>query len=1234
MSNQFIDQMVDGRYRLLEQLGAGGMGVVMKAHDTHLDRIVAIKLVLPRLVAGGAFSQSLSSSLADALVDEARIVAKLDHPNILKIYDAQITTISGEKLPYIVMQYAAGGSLNEHLISVGTLSPQETTALFEQICGAVDYAHQRSVVHLDLKPANILFDEHGNALVADFGLAKVLVDTTSISSAGGGTLPYMSPEQVANKKISRATDIYALGLILYEVMAGTRPERGLENHNFMRVEFKHEYFITDVRRVIETATQVEPTQRFGSAWELLRAFKAAYRDPDHTTPPVPLRRIVSRAPSSDLIDSLPTVHGLSEPHPAALPPTRKVKTRWQVAFGMLLVVVVAALILWTLLSRPPSTEHSNQTAAALAVSLTVALPTPPSDAITDGNAATSTGGTEAAGSAPAPIEANAIVMAHTSTPTSTRTRTATASPSATATPTDTSTPTPSATATHTDTPTNTSTPTPDLTETTKAIQDATAAALSRALTATAVQSVIELATQVAQATATANAIASYTSTPTATPTSTSTPTTTPTTTRTSTNTPTASSTPSPSLTRTPTNTATPTPNLADTAQAYQDATITAVSRILTATAIQNVINLATNVAHETETAVVIASYTKTPTPTLTPTLTATLTPTETNTPTVTPTVPPNVQVAMVPAESCEGSLPSRVSLNSWAIVNGTVVRNGLNLRETPGLDGPVIAELPGYSQVEVIEGPVCRDGFPWFKVALEGLEGWAAESGTELYYIDPLTMAEYLLFASKRNDSNDDGAVTRDDTFSIYLVRLDPYNVSNSSLYSNLIQLTDDSGNDIDPALSPDKTHLAFTRYTLDTSEIYIKDLFDPDAEPERFAGGGEPSWSPDGQWLAFRCWNDVCIRRIDGRGYRQLTEGDDAVSWNTKWSADNQYIYFLSRRQDTNGDGQITGCDNAQVTRVPAYGGMVEAITPPTYSVSSFDLTKDGFTLLVQIVIEETPSANLRHCQWDDSSEFRLIDLDSGGETVIFPPHRFSRQPMFSPSEEQIVYFTAIGDITGDGSVIASDARAVAIYDIPTGMTHMVFEQNQYQIFDPSWIILPPESVRQLTVPRTVPAVPTTDSGSSDACTYAWFFTSFAVDACASEEPAISGATYLEFAGGHMIWIEAEDTIYVFYNDTNQPRWESFPNSWFEGMPERDPNIIGPSALWQQPGRGFGYVWRNNQNVRDRLGWALAEWETPYDITTQQMQSAAGGTRYLTDPAGRILELAQNQSNWTAYAP
>src|SRR5438270_243571 len=210
-----------GKYELQEQLGRGGMAEVWKALDTQLQRYVAIKLLHTNLQEDPHFIVRFER--------EAQLIASLHHPNIVQIHDFQIAFPEEEgTLAYMVMEYIEGQTLADYIRQTsrqGNIpSPAEIVQLFTSISLAVDYAHQQGMIHRDIKPANILLDKRnttrnpmGEPILTDFGLAKVLnVASQTITGAVMGTPLYISPEQLQNHPVSPQTDLYALGVVLYE----------------------------------------------------------------------------------------------------------------------------------------------------------------------------------------------------------------------------------------------------------------------------------------------------------------------------------------------------------------------------------------------------------------------------------------------------------------------------------------------------------------------------------------------------------------------------------------------------------------------------------------------------------------------------------------------------------------------------------------------------------------------------------------------------------------------------------------------------------------------------------------------------------------------------------------------------------------------------------------------------------------------------------------------------------
>ena len=211
-----------GHYRVLEEIGAGGMGVVYRAVDTRLNRDVALKVIRR-----GALS---SASSRERFRKEALLLSKLCHPNIAQVYDFD----KQEGTDFLVMEYVKGRMLSQ-LIKSGAI-PEETTIKFGvQIADALDSAAEVGIVHRDLKPSNTMVTAKGVIKVLDFGLASLLRDeelnaSETADSAWGvvGTLPYMAPEQLKGDAVDFRSDVYSLGVILYEAGTGQRP---FQSHN-------------------------------------------------------------------------------------------------------------------------------------------------------------------------------------------------------------------------------------------------------------------------------------------------------------------------------------------------------------------------------------------------------------------------------------------------------------------------------------------------------------------------------------------------------------------------------------------------------------------------------------------------------------------------------------------------------------------------------------------------------------------------------------------------------------------------------------------------------------------------------------------------------------------------------------------------------------------------------------------------------------------------------------------
>ena len=263
--------LIKGRYRVGRRLGDGGMALVYHGHDLLLGRDVAIKTPRPQFAADPAFRARFER--------EARAAASLSHPNIIDVHDVG----EDDGTPFIVMELVRGQSLKEIIAADAPFHPDDVAELLGQIGGALDYAHIRGYVHRDIKPGNILIDEHGRARLVDFGIAKGLADADLTDVDGGfGTAAYLSPEQAEGLMATPASDIYSAGVVAFEMLTGQQPFTaetpiGLAMRHVHEPAPRPSHVVPglppQLDPIVLRALAKDPTRRWGSVGAFARALR-------------------------------------------------------------------------------------------------------------------------------------------------------------------------------------------------------------------------------------------------------------------------------------------------------------------------------------------------------------------------------------------------------------------------------------------------------------------------------------------------------------------------------------------------------------------------------------------------------------------------------------------------------------------------------------------------------------------------------------------------------------------------------------------------------------------------------------------------------------------------------------------------------------------------------------------------------------------------------------------------
>ncbi len=284
-----------GRYEVTSELGRGGMAIAYLAQDLFMKREVVVKVMIGNLTADPEFARRFER--------EAQVIAGLEHPCIVPVYDFGYH----EQEPYLVMRFMTGGSVEGLIRRQGALNTGEIAPMIERVGAALDAIHARRIVHRDLKPANLLIDSAGDVFLADFGLVKIMGSSGVLSGRFIlGTPAYMAPEQVYGQgEITPRADIYALGIVLYEMLAGRAPywdddiPRLLMKHvsePIPRISEARPDVSPNLEGVIMKAMAKDPNARYASAGELAEAVLAASRG-------IPSKRARRRL-TGDQIDSM------------------------------------------------------------------------------------------------------------------------------------------------------------------------------------------------------------------------------------------------------------------------------------------------------------------------------------------------------------------------------------------------------------------------------------------------------------------------------------------------------------------------------------------------------------------------------------------------------------------------------------------------------------------------------------------------------------------------------------------------------------------------------------------------------------------------------------------------------------------------------------------------------------------------------------------------------------------
>ena len=280
-NDKYIGRLLDGRYEILEPIGFGGMAVVYKARCHRLNRLVAVKILKDELSKDEEFRNRFHA--------ESRAVAMLSHPNIMSVHDVS----THDEADYIVMELIDGITLKQYMEKKGTLNWKETLHFAMQIAKALEHAHGRGIVHRDIKPHNVMVLKNGSVKVTDFGIARLMRQSNTLTKEALGSVHYISPEQAKGGRVDNRSDLYSLGVVMYEMITGRAPYDG---DSPVAVAIQHinggaampstlnPNIPGGLEQIIMKCMQTDPDQRYNSATALLYDLEKLRQTPDMLFP--------------------------------------------------------------------------------------------------------------------------------------------------------------------------------------------------------------------------------------------------------------------------------------------------------------------------------------------------------------------------------------------------------------------------------------------------------------------------------------------------------------------------------------------------------------------------------------------------------------------------------------------------------------------------------------------------------------------------------------------------------------------------------------------------------------------------------------------------------------------------------------------------------------------------------------------------------------------------------------